>query len=82
MDWQKWAYTLASQIPSLTVLDFFFWCHITNIVCAEKIRSATTGQKSAPIETVMPEMLSGVWEEAEYRSNICRATYGAHIVVC
>jgi len=31
------------------------------------------------IETVTPQRLSRVWEEAEYRLNICRATVGAHI---
>jgi hypothetical protein len=31
------------------------------------------------IETVTPQRLSLVWEEAEYRLNICSAIDGAHI---
>lgn len=34
------------------------------------------------IETAIPEMLSSVWEEAEYRVDICRVTGGAHIEIC
>jgi hypothetical protein len=34
---------------------------------------------SAATETVTPEVLSRVWEKAEYRLDICRATNGAHI---
>jgi len=35
----------------------------------------------ADTETVTPEMLSRVWEVAEYRIDICRATNGAHIEI-
>jgi hypothetical protein len=69
--------------PDLTVLDLFFWGYIKDMVCAEKIRDLQhlNDRICAAIETVMPEMLSCVWEEAEHRLDICRVTNGAHIEI-
>jgi hypothetical protein len=52
-------------------------------VYAEKIRDLQNlkDRICAAIETVTPEMLSGVWEEAEYKLDICRVTNGAHIEI-
>lgn len=49
--------------PDLTVLDFFFWGFVKNIVYVEKIRDLQhlKDRICAAIETVMPEMLSHVW---------------------
>ena len=33
------------------------------------------------VELITPHMLINTWQELEYRSNICRATTGAHTEV-
>jgi hypothetical protein len=33
------------------------------------------------VELITPHMLINMWQELEYRSDICRATTGAHIEV-
>jgi hypothetical protein len=66
--------------PGLTVLGFFFWGYIKNTMYAEKARALKhlKDRICAAVETVTPEMLSRVWEEAQYRLDICAATNGAH----
>jgi hypothetical protein len=83
MERQKWTYTLASQKPGFNFLDLFFWGYIKNIMYAEKITDLQHLKNiiCAAIETVTPEMRFRVWEEAEYRLDICRATNGAHIEI-
>lgn len=69
-------------IPDLTVLEFFlFWGYFKNTVYTEKIRDLPhlKDRICLAIETVTPEMQSLVWEKAEYRLDICRATNDAHI---
>jgi len=33
------------------------------------------------VELITPHMLINTWKEVEYRSDVCRATTGAHIEV-
>ncbi|GFG28389.1 hypothetical protein Cfor_06226, partial [Coptotermes formosanus] len=58
--------------PNLTVLSFCFWGYIKNVLYAEKIRDLQhlKDRIYAAIETVKPEMLSCLWDKAEYRLDI------------
>lgn len=69
--------------PGLTGSESFLWEHIKNTAYAENTRDLPHLQERicAAVETVSPEMLSRVWEKAEYSLDICRATYGAHIEI-
>jgi hypothetical protein len=69
--------------PDLTVLDFFFQGYIKKNMYAKKIRDLQhlKDRICAATETVVPEMLSRVWVEAEYRLDIHRVTNGAHIEI-
>jgi hypothetical protein len=77
----KWMYTLPPQKPGFNCFLFFPLGYIKNIVYAKKIRDLQHRKDRicAAIERVRPDMLSCVWNEAEYRLDICRATDGAHI---
>jgi hypothetical protein len=72
---------LAFPKPGFNCSYFFFWRYVKNMAYADKIkdRPHLKDRICAAIETVTPEMLSRVWEEAEYKLDICRAKNGAHI---
>jgi hypothetical protein len=61
---------------------FFFWGYIKNVY-AEKMRDLQffKDRFCAAIEIATPEMLSCVWEEAEYRLDICMVTGGTYIKI-
>jgi len=67
--------------PDLSSLDFFLWGYIKNIVYAEKIRNIQHLQDriTSPTETVTRDMIQKTWQEIEFRSDVSRATNGAHI---
>lgn len=69
--------------PDLIVLDFFYWGYSKNIGHAETMKRSAKpeGQNLRRYGKVTPEMLARVWEVAEYRIDICRATNGAHIEI-
>jgi hypothetical protein len=66
--------------PDLTPLDFFLWSYVKNIVYQFKISDFQHLEdciKNA-MATVTPNVLQAMWNEVEYRLDICRATKGAH----
>ena len=66
---------------SLSLLDFFLWGYIKNIVHAEKIRNIQHPQDriTSAIETVTRDMIQKTWQETEFRLDVSRATNGTHI---
>ena len=49
--------------PALTPRDFFLWGFVNNRSCS----------------TIDNAMLGRVWQELDYRLDVCRVTNGAHI---
>jgi hypothetical protein len=37
-------------------------------------------RSTAAVETIAPDLLIGVWQELDYRLDVCRVTKGAYIV--
>jgi hypothetical protein len=63
--------------PDLTPLDFFLWSYVKNIIYQVKVNDLQNlkARIRDAMATVTPNMLQGMWNEAEYRL----ATKGAHI---
>ena len=67
--------------PDATQCDLFLWVYVKDQVYVHlpasipqqkvRIRTAT--------ETITADMLQTVWNELDYRDDVCRITNGAHI---
>jgi len=73
---------LPSRSSDATPCDFFLWGYIKDQVYIPplpasipelKVRTRTT------IENITADMLQTVWNEIDFRVDICRITKGAHI---
>ena len=68
--------------PDLTPCDFFLWGYVKTLAYVpplpENIKELKQTITIAP-ETVTQDMLHRVWEELDYRLDVCRVTGGAHI---
>jgi len=74
--------TTATSFPDSTQCDFFLWGYVKNQVYVPplpasipelRVRIRTTN------ETITADMLQTVWNELDYRVDVCRITKGAHI---
>jgi hypothetical protein len=67
--------------PDLTPMDLFFWGYIKDIVYSERVGSLPDLRRriSAAIAAVHVDVLSRVFDEAEFRFDVCRTVNGAHI---
>jgi len=67
----------------LTLLDFFAWGFIKDVVYRRKVRDLADLRQRfiEAVELITPHMLINTWQELEYRLDICRATTGGHIEV-
>jgi hypothetical protein len=70
--------------PDLTPCDFFLWGYVKDAVYVPplpqdlpELRQRTS--IATAIETRDVDMLSRVWQELDYRLDICRVTCGSHI---
>ena len=56
---------------------------IKNVVYRRKVRDLADLRQRIieAVELITPHMLINMWQELEYRLDICRATTGAHIEV-
>ncbi|PNF39214.1 hypothetical protein B7P43_G18135 [Cryptotermes secundus] len=62
--------------PDLTPLDLFLWVFIPSLPAdVVELRTRIT----ASVAEVTPEMLRSVWQETDYRWDVCRITNGSHI---
>jgi len=71
---------LTTRSPDETPRDFFFWVGgVTSVpplpasIPELKVRIRTA------VETITTDMLQTVWNELDYRVDVCRVTKGAHI---
>ncbi|GBO08300.1 hypothetical protein AVEN_171614-1 [Araneus ventricosus] len=66
--------------PDITPLDFYVWGYVKQHVYSERINDINHFKQRITdvIHTVTPDVLTRVWEELDYRLDVCRATNGAH----
>lgn len=68
--------------PDLTVCDFFLWGFIKDSVYVPPLPTTMNELRhriTAAVEAVTQDMLAAVWDQFEYRLDICRASQGGHI---
>ncbi|GBN11814.1 hypothetical protein AVEN_177443-1 [Araneus ventricosus] len=67
--------------PDITPLDFYLWGYVKQHVYSERINGINHLKQRITdiIHSVTPIVLTRVWEELDYRLDMCRATNGAHI---
>ncbi|GBN16325.1 hypothetical protein AVEN_182483-1, partial [Araneus ventricosus] len=67
--------------PDLTLLDFYLWGYVKQHVYSERINDINHLKQRITdvIHSLTPDVLTRVWEELDYRLDMCRATNGAHI---
>jgi hypothetical protein len=76
---------MRKQIPVLVFSGscvFFLWGYVKEQVFVSPLPPDIDGFElkiAAVIETTDRDVLKGVWDELEYRLNICRVTNGTHI---
>ncbi|GBO24191.1 hypothetical protein AVEN_46474-1 [Araneus ventricosus] len=65
----------------VTPLDFYSWGYVKQHVYSERINDINHLKQRITdvIHSVTPDVLTRVCEELDYRSDVCRATNGAHI---
>ena len=70
-------------LPHITPLGFFLWGYVKDIVYKAKVRDIDVLKQriSNAMTTIDEAMLQRTRQEIEYRSNVLRATNGAHIEV-
>ena len=68
--------------PDLTPCDFFLWGYVTDSTykppLPQNVRELQDRIR-AVVQTIDGNMLKRVWQELDYRIDICRVTKGAHI---
>jgi hypothetical protein len=62
----------------LTPCDFFLWGYVKDPVHVPPLPELRQRIATA-IQTIDADMLSHVWQELDYRLDICRVTGGSHI---
>lgn len=68
--------------PDLTPCDYFLWGYVKDKVFVPPLPVDIDDLKQRitnALATVDRHMLARVWEEFDYRVDICRVTNGAHI---
>ena len=68
--------------PDATPCDFCVWGYVKDQVYVPHLPSSIPKLKArirTAIETITADMLQTVWNELDYRVDVCRITKGAHI---
>ena len=68
--------------PNLTPCDFFLWGYVKTLVYVPSFPTNVNELKqktTIALEIVTQDMLHRVWEELDYRLDVCRVTGDAHI---
>jgi transposase len=68
--------------PDLTPCDFFLWGYVKDKVYVPPLTSDLDELKqriTRAVESINVDMLHRVWNELDYRLDVCRVTRGAHI---
>jgi hypothetical protein len=68
--------------PDATRCDFFLWGYVKDQFYVPPLLPANIPELKVrirtAIETITADMLQTVWNELEYRVDVCRITNGAH----
>ena len=73
---------LSIRSPDLTPCDYFLWSYVKEKVFVPSQPVSIPDLKNritAAVETITPDLLSRVWQELDYRLDVCRVTKGAYI---
>ena len=73
---------LPPRSPDAIPCDFFLWGYGKDQVYVLPLPASIPELKvriRAAIETITDDMLQTVWNELDYRVDVCRITKGAHI---
>ncbi|GBN85208.1 hypothetical protein AVEN_114843-1 [Araneus ventricosus] len=64
--------------PDITPLDFDLWGYVKQHVCSERVNDINHLKQRITdvIHSVTPDVLTRVWEELDYRLDVCRAGMG------
>lgn len=68
--------------PNITPFDFFLWCFIKDRVFVPPLPNDLPELRQRieqAIASITPDVLTKVWEELDFRLEVCRVTKGAHI---
>jgi hypothetical protein len=70
------------ESPNLTPCDFFLWGYVKDKGFVPPVRVTLDDLKqriTTATAGVDEDMLTSVWQEFDYRVDICRVTKGAHM---
>ena len=73
--------TIATSFSRLTPCDFFLWSYVKDQVYVPRLPASIPELKvriRTAIETITADMLQTVWNELDYRVDVCRITKGAY----
>jgi len=74
--------TWPARSPDLTPCEYFLWGYVKDKVFLPPQTLSIPDLKNritAAVETITPDLLSRVWQELDYRLDVCRVTKGAYI---
>ena len=73
---------LPPRSPDATPCDFFLWGYVKDQLYVPPLPASIPELKvriRTAIQTITADMLQTVWNELDYRVDVCRITKGAHI---
>ena len=73
---------LPSGSPDATPCDFFLWGYVKDQVYVPPLPASIPELKvriRTAVETITADTLQTVWNELDYRVDVCRITKAAHI---
>jgi len=73
---------LPPRSPDATPCDFFLWGYVKDQVSVPSLPARIPEMKvtiRTAIETITADMLQTVWNELDYRVDVCRITKGANL---
>ena len=65
--------------PDLMPCDFFLWSYVKGLVYISPLPRLVDDLKTEALKTINFDMLGRVWQEMEYRFDVCRVTKGSYI---
>ena len=71
-----------ARSTDLTPCDYFFWDYVKYKVFVPPHPVSIPDLKNritAAVETITPDLLIRVWQELDYRLDVCRVPKGAYI---
>ena len=71
-----------ARSPDATLCEFFLWGYVKDRVCVPPLPTSIPelkGRIRTAVQTITADMLQTVWNELDYRVDVCRITKGAHI---